>query len=65
MNFLDQLFLMGTAMALVFALGTLGNRMRNREEGSSSDYYHGVALAVLGMAALLKYSGMGHSGHHG
>ena len=44
---------MGTAMASAFALWPLGNCMRNRKEGSSSDYYHGVALAVLGVAALL------------
>ena len=40
-------------MASAFALWPLGNCMRNRKEGSSSDYYHGVALAVLGVAALL------------
>ena len=53
MNFLDKMFLVGTAMVSVFALWSIGNRVSNSESRHHSDYYHGIALAVLGVASLL------------
>ncbi|NQT61618.1 MAG: hypothetical protein HQ556_01555 [Candidatus Marinimicrobia bacterium] len=49
----DQMFLVSTSIVSVIALWHLANRNHSLIQRPPSEYYHGVALAVLGIAALL------------
>jgi len=53
MSLLDQIFLVGTYIVAVVALWSLRNQTVHGRERHASDYYHGIALAVLGLAGLL------------
>lgn len=53
MSLLDQMFLVGTYLLAMAALWLLKSRNDGTRNGHHSDYYHGVAFAVLGIASLL------------
>ncbi|MCF7826355.1 MAG: hypothetical protein K9M55_08910 [Candidatus Marinimicrobia bacterium] len=53
MSLLDQIFLVGTYIVAVLALWSLRNQKAPGRERHPSDYYHGIALVVLGLASLL------------